>query len=70
ACRSGARSDLVFGAANYWYPGQGWQGPALTFFCLGFVTFCPGTWAVRIVYHVWRGTPGYSLTQLPAVGER
>jgi hypothetical protein len=52
---------------DYWYPNQGWQAPALTFFGIGFVTCVPGTYAMRIVWHVWRGTPGYSLSQLPVV---
>mmetsp|Transcript_85457 Transcript_85457/g.125054 ORF Transcript_85457/g.125054 Transcript_85457/m.125054 type:complete len:120 (-) Transcript_85457:579-938(-) len=51
--------------ADYWYPGEGWEGPCLTFFLIGFVTCLPGTYSLRIAYHVYRGTPGYSLSQLP-----
>lgn len=54
--------------AEYWYPGEeGWEGPALTFLAIGMLTCLPGTYAMRIVWNVHRGTPGFSLNQLPVV---
>ena len=42
--------------AAYWYPdSKGWIGPAMTFWAIGFVTCVPGTYAMRIVWHVWKG---------------
>mmetsp|Transcript_24991 Transcript_24991/g.39257 ORF Transcript_24991/g.39257 Transcript_24991/m.39257 type:complete len:108 (-) Transcript_24991:1010-1333(-) len=52
---------------QYWWPGQGWKSPALSFFVLGLLSFLPGGYTLYIAYNAYRGTPGFSFSQIPAV---
>mmetsp|Transcript_10966 Transcript_10966/g.26378 ORF Transcript_10966/g.26378 Transcript_10966/m.26378 type:complete len:116 (-) Transcript_10966:118-465(-) len=52
---------------QYWWPGQGWKTPALSFFVLGLICFIPGSYTLWIAYNAWRGTHGYSFAQIPNV---
>lgn len=39
---------------------------ALPFLIIGGIGFIPGSYVCFILYHAWRGTPGYSYDQIPS----
>ena len=42
---------------------------ALPFLIIGGIGFIPGSYVSFIIYHTWRGTPGYSYDQIPSYDE-